>query len=302
MYAHRKSKLSGLARKEAIAGYLFILPWILGFLMFTSIPLISSFVLSFTNYSVINPPKFAGLENYRTMFTSDRLFYKSLGNTLYIVVIGVPLNIVVGLSIALLLNTKVRGMQYYRTIFYLPSIVPIVASSILWLWILHPSVGLLNSALRLFGINGPQWLASPIWSKPALILMGLWSAGSSMIIYLAGLQGIPEQLYEAAEIDGATWWTKFFKVTLPLLSPTIFFNLVMGIIGAMQIFTQAYVMTQGGPLDSTLVYVYYLFNNAFSYFKMGYACSLAWILFLIILVLTLIQLRLARHWVYYEVL
>jgi multiple sugar transport system permease protein len=298
----RRSKLSGLARKEAIAGYMFILPWILGFLMFTSFPLISSFILSFTNYSVINPPKFCGTENYKIMFTSDRLFYKSLGNTFYMVAIGVPLNILVGLSIALLLNTKVRGMQYYRTIFYLPSIVPTVASSILWLWILHPSVGLLNSALHLFGVNGPQWLASPIWSKPAIILMGLWGAGSSMIIYLAGLQGIPEQLYEAAEIDGATWWTKFFKITLPLLSPTIFFNLVMGIIGTMQIFTQAYIMTQGGPLDSTLFYVYYLFNNAFSYFKMGYACSLAWFLFLIILVLTLIQLRLARYWVYYEVL
>ncbi len=298
---HRRNKLSGLARREAMAGYMFISPWILGFLMFTFLPLISSFILSFTNYSVINPPKFCGIENYKIMFTSDPLFYKSLGNTFYIVAIGVPLNILVGLSIALLLNSKVRGMQYYRTFFYLPSIVPTVASSILWLWILHPSLGLLNNTLRLFGINGPQWLASPIWSKPAIIIMGLWSAGSSMIIYLAGLQGIPEQLYEAAEIDGATWWNKFFKITLPLLSPTIFFNLVMQVISTMQIFTQSYIMTQGGPLDSTLFYVYYLFNNAFSYFKMGYACSLAWFLFLIILVLTLIQLRLARYWVYYEV-
>jgi multiple sugar transport system permease protein len=234
------------------------------------------------------------------MFTSDPLFWKSLYNTFYITVIGVPLNILVAFGIALFLNMKVRGMAYYRTIYYLPAVVPVVASSVLWLWILNPRFGVLNAALALVRIKGPMWLASESWSKPSIILMSLWGAGATMIIYLAGLQGIPEQLYEAAEIDGANWWHRFWKITLPLMTPTLFFTVIMGIISSMQVFTQAYIMTNGGPVDSTLFYVYYLFNNAFAYFRMGYACASAWILFLIILIITFFQLRMARYWVYYE--
>jgi len=216
-------------------------------------------------------------------------------------VLGVPLGMAVSLGVAMLLNARVKGMAFYRTIYYLPAIVPAVASSILWIWVLNPQFGLVNVALqRLFGITGPQWLQSELWSKPSILLMGLWGAGAGMIIWLAGLKGIPETLYEAAEIDGAGGWAAFRHVTIPMLSPYIFFNLIMGVIGTFQIFTQAYIMTGGGPVDSTLFYVYYLFNNAFRYFKMGYASALAWILFVIILALTLLQLRLGKRWVYYE--
>jgi multiple sugar transport system permease protein len=215
-------------------------------------------------------------------------------------ILEVPLGMGVGLAVALLLNAKLKGMAVYRTIFYLPAVVPLVASAIMWIWILQPSSGLINTVLRTFGIEGPLWLQSPVWSKPSIILMGLWGAGSGMVIWLAGLQGIPEVLYEAAEVDGAGWWPKFLHVTLPMLSPYVFYNLVMGIIGTFQIFTKAYIMTQGGPVDSTLFYVYYLFNNAFRYFRMGYASAMAWILFIIILIFTLIQTKLSRTWVYYE--
>ncbi len=290
---------SKLLREEYRAGYMFALPWLLGFLIFTLGPLLVSIYLSFTSYDVLNPPKFIGLENYRTLFR-DPLFWKSLYNTFYMVVIGVPVNIIVAFGIALLLNVELKGIALYRAIYYLPSITPVVASSILWLWILNADFGILNSTLAMFGIRGPNWLADPSWAKLAIIMMGAWQAGGNMLIYLAGLKGIPAQLYEAAEIDGAGTWYKFWRITIPMISPTLFFNLIMGIIGTFQIFTQAYIMTGGGPLDSTLFYVYYLFNNAFSYFKMGYACSMAWILFLIILVLTAIQFKLASRWVYYE--
>ncbi|HOM80993.1 MAG TPA: sugar ABC transporter permease, partial [Armatimonadota bacterium] len=256
-------------------------------------------LLSFCEYDVLHPVAWAGLDNYRAL-PRDPLFWKSLGNTLFMV-LGVPLGMAVSLGVAMLLNARVKGMAFYRTIYYLPAIVPAVASSILWIWVLNPQFGLVNVALqRLFGITGPQWLQSELWSKPSILLMGLWGAGAGMIIWLAGLKGIPETLYEAAEIDGAGGWAAFRHVTIPMLSPYIFFNLIMGVIGTFQIFTQAYIMTGGGPVDSTLFYVYYLFNNAFRYFKMGYASALAWILFVIILALTLLQLRLGKRWVYYE--
>lgn len=290
---------SKLLREEYRAGYMFALPWLLGFLIFTLGPLLVSIYLSFTSYDVLNPPKFIGLENYRTL-SRDPLFWKSLYNTFYMVIIGVPVNIIVAFGIALLLNVELKGIALYRAIYYLPSITPVVASSILWLWILNADFGILNTTLAMFGIRGPNWLADPSWAKLAIIMMGAWQAGGNMLIYLAGLKGIPVQLYEAAEIDGAGTWYKFWRITIPMISPTLFFNLIMGIIGTFQIFTQAYIMTGGGPLDSTLFYVYYLFNNAFSYFKMGYACSMAWILFLIILALTAIQFKLASRWVYYE--
>lgn len=299
-YRHRRLfRMGEQRRREMWAGFLCISPWAVGFLVFTAGPLVASIILSFADYDVLHPATWMGLKNYGELLTDDPMFWKSLGNTLYML-LGVPLSMAVSLGLALLLNAKVKGMTVYRTVFYLPAIVPVVASSILWIWVLQPSSGLLNSLLRMLGMSGPLWLQSPAWSKPSIILMGLWGAGGGMIIWLAGLKGIPQHLYESAEIDGANWWAKFWHITIPMLTPYIFFNLIMGIIGHLQIFTQAYIMTEGGPVDSTLFYVYYLFNNAFQYFKMGYASAMAWILFIIILALTLFQLKLAPRWVYYE--
>jgi multiple sugar transport system permease protein len=290
---------SPLRRAEVIAGVLFALPAIIGVVVFQLGPLVASLGLSFTNYDVLSPTSFTGLHNYIKM-TQDPLALKSAINTLYVTLFGVPITLIVALGLALLLNSPVRGVSIFRTVYYLPSITPTVAAAILWIWILNSQWGLLNTVLGFFGIHGPLWLGSPYWSKPAIILMNAWGSGSMMLIFLAGLKGIPDQLYEAAEIDGANWWSKFIHVTLPMLTPTIFFLLVLSIIGHLKIFTEAYVLTQGGPLDSTLFYVYHLFNNAFVYFKMGYAAAMAWVLFIIILILTLLQFRLANRWVYYE--
>ncbi|MDI6783276.1 MAG: extracellular solute-binding protein [bacterium] len=306
---------SSMARKEAYAGIIFATPWILGFIIFILGPIMASIVFSFCEYDVLHPARFAKFDNFinllrfhrdeaNLLVANDGLFWKSLWNTIYISIFGVPLSMVVSLIIAMLLNTKVRGMTGYRTLFYLPAIVPIVASTILWRWFLNPQTGIMNVLLGYIGITGPNWIGDPAWTKPSIMLMLLWSAGSGMIIWLAGLKGIPEQLYEAAEIDGSNWWQKFWHITIPMLTPYIFFNLIMGIIGYFQIFTQAYLLAGVeatiGPADSLLFYVFYLFNNAFQYFKMGYACAMAWILFLIILGLTLIQIKLAPRWVHYE--
>lgn len=292
-----------LALPESVAGYAFVSPWLLGLFVLTAGPILVSIVYSFCRYDVLHPAEYVGLDNYRRLFMDDPLFWKSLANTAFMM-LGVPLGMAAGLGIALLLNTEVRGMQAYRTVYYLPAIVPMVAASLLWIWVLNPEVGLINSLLRTFGVGDPpNWLQSSSWvvgSKTSIILMGLWSAGSGMVIWLAGLKGIPQHLYEAAQIDGAGPLGRFRHVTLPMLSPYIFFNLIMGIIGTMQVFTQAYIMTQGGPDDSTMFYAYYLFNNAFRYFKMGYASALAWVLFVIVLALTLFQLKVAPRWVHYE--
>ena len=233
------------------------------------------------------------------MFTRDPLFWKVIGNTLYMV-IGIPLGMALSLAIALLLNLEVRGVAVWRTFFYLPSIVPAVASSILWIWIFNPRIGLLNNVLAAFGIHGPNWLQDEHTSKIALILMGLWSAGGGMIVWLAGLKGISPSYYEAAALDGANAWQRFRTITLPLLTPYIFFNLIMGLIATLQIFTQSFIMTQGGPIDSTLFYAYHLFNNAFRFLQMGYASALGWFLFLAVFLLTLLQLKLSKRWVHYE--
>lgn len=291
---------SPLRRAEVIAGILFALPAMIGVVVFQLGPLVVSLGLSFTNYDVFSPTSFTGLQNYIRM-TEDPLVLKSAINTLYITLFGVPIGLMVALGLALLLNAPIKGISFFRTVYYLPAITPTVAAAILWVWILNSQWGLLNTVLGFFGIDGPLWLGSPYWSKPAIIVMNAWGSGASMLIFLAGLKGIPDQLYEAAEIDGANWRTKFIHVTLPMLTPTIFFLLVLSTIGYLKIFTEAYVLTQGGPLDSTLFYVYHLFNNAFVYFKMGYAAAMAWVLFIIILILTLIQFRLANRWVYYEV-
>ena len=288
-----------LARREALAFYGFISPWIIGFICFTGGPIIASLYYSLTNYTLLSSPHYIGLGNYTALF-NDPLFSTSLYNTFYYTVFFVPLGIIFSFMLALLLNQKVGGLAAYRTVYYLPSIVPAVANSILWIWLLNPQWGLINTVLRMVGIEGPGWLTSEVWSKPAIILMSLWGVGSWVIIFLAGLQGVPEQYYEAAEVDGATTLARFFHITLPLMTPTIFFTLITGIIGALQVFTQAYIMTNGGPVNSTLFYSLYLFRNAFNYLKMGYAAAMAWILFVIILILTIIQFRLAQRWVFYE--
>jgi multiple sugar transport system permease protein len=300
-----KRRSSAHSARDLRNGLLYASPWLLNLAVFIAYPIAASLYYSFTSYDTLRPPRWVGLENYRILFTDDPLFWKSLGNTLYLVAFGLPVTVVVSLCIALLMNQKLKGMAFYRTLYYLPSITPIVATSILWLWLLNPEMGLVNEVLAKFGIQGPGWMASADWSKPALILMGLWGAGGSMVIYLAGLQDVPQQLYEAASLDGASRLQQFRNVTLPMLSPVILFNLIMGLIGYFQYFTQVYVMTsQGGkalgsPQDSTLVYAVQMFSAAFLDFRMGYACAMAWILFILTLVCALAVFRSSARWVYY---
>lgn len=290
-------------------GLLFISPWIIGFLIFTVYPICASIYYSLCGYDGISAPHFVGLHNYKTLLMDDPLFRKALWNTLYMVAVGLPIGLAVSLALAFLLNLPIRGMSFYRTLYYLPSITPVVATSALWMWLLNPQVGLINEVIRHFssfmrlchmpGLDTPGWLIDPVYAKPALILMGLWGAGGGMIIYLAGLQDVPVQLYEAAELDGASSWQRLVNVTLPSLSPIILFNLVMGLIGSFQYFTQVYVMTSGGPQDATRFYALYLFENAFVNFKMGYASAMAWVLFLLTLVVTLFVFKTSVKWVYY---
>jgi multiple sugar transport system permease protein len=289
-----------LVKKEAIFGYIFILPWIIGFLVLRFGPMLASLVLSFTEYAIISAPVFVGLANFIKMFTNDPSFVDALRVTLTYAIFAVPTGMAISLVIALLLNQKIPGVTAWRTIYYLPSVVSGVAVATLWVWLFHSQFGLINLALGGIGIQGPAWLRDPDWALVALIIMSFWGIGGGMVINLAGLQGIPTELYEAASIDGANGWQRFWKITLPMLSPVLFFNLVMGVIETFQYFTNAYVMTNGGPGRSTLFYNLYLFQNAFRYYKMGYASALAWVMFLIILVLTLLIFKSSPYWVYYE--
>ena len=289
----------GGERAQLAFGIAFARPRTFGFLVFTAYPIVASLYYSFTYFDTLSPPVWVGAQNYTRLLTEDPLFWQSLRNTLFMVVFGLPASLVAGLALALLLNQKLRGMAIYRTIFYIPSIVPTVASSVLWMWLLNPQIGLINKMLAAAGVQGPGWLTDPAWSKPALILMGIWGVGSAMIIYLAGLQDVSQELYEAAEIDGAGSAAKLFHVTLPMLSPVIFFNLVMGIIGTFQYFTQVFVMTHGGPEDSTLFYALHLFNKAFVDLQFGYASAMAWILFAITIAATALVFRSSARWVYY---
>lgn len=288
-----------IRQKEAIAGMLLVSPWVLGFLLFTIGPLVASFLMSLCWYEILRPPRYIGLANYANMVL-DPLVWKSLYNTMYVTLIGVPLRICLALVVALFLSRDVKGIPFYRTAFYIPSITPLVAASVLWRWLLNGRFGLVNVLLSYIGMVGPSWLNDPSWAKLGIVLMNVWALGANMIIYLAAIKGIPTQLYEAADVDGASSITKFFRITLPLITPSLFFTFIMNTIDSLKIFSQAYIMTGGGPVNSTLFYVYYLFNNAFRFFKMGYASAMAWVLFLIILVLTLIQLWASRRWVYYE--
>ncbi len=301
--ASREAVIDGASgsymRRYWLGGLVCVSPWLVGFIIFGGGPMLFSLVLSFCRYDIVNTAEFVGMENYRRLFTQDELIGKSLLNTLYMV-IAVPLGMIAGLGIALLLNQGVKGVAFWRTVFYLPAVIPGVVMAILWIWLLNPQIGLVNRVLEYVGISGPMWLQSPEWSKPSLILMGLWGAGGGMVVWLAGLKSIPSTLYEAASVDGAGPIRQFVSVTIPQLTPYIFFNLVMGLIGTFQIFDQAFIMTQGGPVDSTLFYVYHLFNNAFRYGQMGYASAMAWVLFAIVLALTIFQMKMSKRWVHYE--
>ena len=289
-----------LSTREAIWAYALISPWIIGFIIFTLGPMLASLVFSFTNFSITASTKFVGLANFVEMLFKDYRFWHSLRVTLTYAVVAIPVGLVLGLLLALLLNANVPGIALWRTIYYTPAVVSGVAVAILWTYLFNPRFGVINWLLSLVNVRGPGWLADPNWALPALIIMSLWSVGGGMIIYLAGLQGIPTALYEAAEIDGANAVQSFWKITLPLITPVLFYNLVIGIIGTFQIFTSVYVMTAGGPVESTLFYNLYLYNNAFRYNRMGYASALAWVLFLVVLVLTLLVFRSSALWVYYE--
>lgn len=286
-------------QRESLMGYLFLSPWILGFVIFLAGPMIASFYLSFTQYKVIKAPLWVGLANYQRMFT-DELFYHSLKVTVIYTAISVPLGIVAALGIAVLLNQKIVASGLFRTIFYLPSIISGVAVAIVFAWIFNFRFGILNYLLSLVGIPGPNWLGSPRWALWAFVLMSLWGIGGNVVIFLAALQGVPQSLYEAAEIDGTGSWQRFWKITLPMISPALLFVFIMGVIGTFQTFTQSYIMTGGGPANATLFYLLYLYKNAFNWFEMGYASAMAWILFLIIMACTLILLRSSTLWVHYE--
>ncbi len=279
--------------RENLTGYAFLLPNILGFLIFTSLPVLASFALAFCQWDIITDIKFVGLKNFITLI-QDKLFWKYFYNTLFFMM-GIPIGMAVSLILALLMNHALRGIIIYRTIYFMPVVSSMVAVALLWRWIYNPDFGLLNSFLRMIGLkNPPQWLASTVWAKPAIMIMWIWKgAGYNMLLYLAALQGIPQQLYEAASIDGANAWQRFWHITFPMLAPTNFFIVVMGIIGGFQAFGEIYVMTGGGPAGSTTTIVYYIYNNAFQWFKMGYASSIAWFLFIIMFVVTLLQWKYA---------
>ncbi|MFD2615645.1 carbohydrate ABC transporter permease [Paenibacillus gansuensis] len=294
-----RSKRLTQASREALECYLFISPAIIGLVVFLLGPIIASAYFSFTEYDILSPPRWIGLDNYRTLL-SDDLFWKSMKVTLIYSVVSVPLGLAVSLFLAILLNQNLKGIFIYRTIFYMPAVLSGVAVALLWRWLFNPDFGLLNWFIGLFGLDGPNWILDENWALPSVILMSLWGVGGSTLIYLAGLQGIPSDLYEAAEIDGAGRFRRFLNVTIPMLSPVIFFNLIMGIIGALQVFTEGYVLTQGGPNNATLFSVLYLYRNAFDYLSMGYASAMAWVLFLVILFFTLFIFKSSPMWVYYE--
>ena len=293
--------MSPRERRDLRNGILFCLPWLLGLSGFVLYPLGAALYYSLCDYSVLLPPVFIGADNYSDLLR-DALFWKSLSNTTYYAAFAVGLGLVTSLTLALLLNTKVKGLAVYRTIFFLPSLMPVVAGSILWMWMYNGESGILNTALAWFGIRGPAWLADPRWAKIAIVFMAVWGAGHAMVIYLAGLQDVPAAIYEAALLDGAGYWQRLRHVTIPMISPVIYFNMIMGLIGGFQVFTQALIMTDatGAPERSTLFYVLELYNVGFQDLRMGYACAMAWVLFVLILGLTLLATRVSKRWVHYD--
>lgn len=295
-----KRKVSRQRRSEALWGILCVAPAILGFLIWQLGPIIASLLIAFSDWNIAGSPSWVGVENFQRMFTQDELFWKSLKVTAVYTLGSVPTGIVVAFFLAILLNQKIAGLPFFRTVFYVPSIVPIIASSVLWLWLFNPDFGPLNAALTALGLPGSSWIYGENTVIPSLILMSLWGVGPMMIIFLAGLQGVPRQLYEAVDVDGGNALHKLWHITLPMVTPTILFNLVLSIIGTMQTFTQPYIMTQGGPNNASLLFVLYLYRKAFQESDMGYASALAWVLFVIIAVLSFVVLRSSSRWVYYE--
>jgi multiple sugar transport system permease protein len=293
---------SRLQRREALEGYLWISPWLLGFLIFSLGPIIASFYLSLTKYKIGGTPEWVGLANYQEAFQADPLFWPSLWRTAYFSLASVIVGVALSLFAALLLNQNLRGKTVFRALYYLPSLTPIVALALLWGWLLQPKLGLINYMLSQVGIAGPGWLTDRDWAIPSIILISLWSSvgGGRMIIFLAGLQNVPKELLEAAEIDGANGWQRFRNVTVPLISPVILFNFILGVIGSFGVFSLAYIATDGGPNYATWFFMLHLYYNAFSYFQMGYASALAWIFFVIIFILSYLQIKLSDRWVYYE--
>ncbi len=293
-------QMSPSARREALAGYCFISPWIVGFVVFMAGPVLASFILSFTAWNIVGDPRWIGLDNYVRILTSDPDFIQSLKVTFGYSLLYLPISTVCGLAVAMVMSLKLKGIGIFRTLFYLPYVSPSIAATLVWAWILNPRYGLLNTVLRFIGIEGPNWFGDPDTSLYGILMIGLWGVGGSAVIYLAGIQNIPAHLYEAAQIDGANAWRQFQHVTLPMLTPTIFYMVVMELIGVFQTFTTAFVATGGGPLRSTFFYMLYIYNKAWVSLQMGYASALAWILALIVLAITLLVFRSSPYWVYYE--
>jgi multiple sugar transport system permease protein len=291
---------SPLARRRVLYGYLCLLPWLLGFWLFTFYPVVASAYYSLTDFPIVKGPSWVGLDNYATMLFVDDLFWKALRVTALYSFVAVPGGVAVGYSVALLLNQSVRWLSAWRTVYFLPSIVPAIASAYLWAWLFNPDFGLINGFLTNFGLRGPKWFGSEEWVLPAFIIMHLWGAGGGLVLYLASLQQVPTTLYEAAKVDGASAWQRLLNVTLPMTSPVILLTFLTGIIGSFQVFTAGYIITSGGPNNASLFYVLYLFRNGWQYYKMGYAAALAWVLLLIMLGLTLLTLWASRRAVYYE--
>ncbi len=286
--------------RESIWGYVFIAPQVIGVCLFIVGPVIASLFISFTEWNLVSPPNWVGIRNYKTQFSLP-LFWKVLFNTTYYTLATVILGIVFAILLALLVNAKLKGITLYRAMYFIPVITPMTAVALVWVWLYNPDFGVINYLLSLIGIKGPDWLASTTWAMPAVIIMSLWKGlGYNMMIFLAGLQDVPSSLYEAAEIDGASGWDRFRYITLPMLSPTIFFVLIMSLIGGFQVFTESYIMTRGGPSDATNVIVLYIYDLAFRWWKMGEATAIAWVLFVIILSVTFIQFLSSKKWVFYE--
>ncbi len=291
-------RMGAYERRNLCVGLFFVSPWLIGLVVFYLYPIAASLYYSLTDYNVLQPPSFTGLSNYQQIF-ADPLFWTSLANTAFMVFVGIPVYTVVDIAVAILLNAKVPGQAFYRAVVFMPTLIPVVVLSILWDWLLNPQTGLVNLSLRSVGINGPGWFANPDWTKPGFVFMTLWTTGNAVVIYLAGLQDVDQTLYEAADVDGANWWYKIRHITIPSLSPVILFNVILAIIASFQFFTQAFIITNGGPLNASLFYSLYLYQNAFSYLHMGYASGLAWILLVIALALTVFVLRSSAKWVYY---
>lgn len=291
--------VEGTETRRLLKGLAFTSPWLAGFLIFTLTPILLSLYYSFSDFSILQSPAFIGLDNYRDL-ANDPVFWKSLRNTGYYALMALPGGLCVSLGLAMLLNVKYPGQAIFRTIIFLPSLVPVVASAMVWLWLYNPQYGLINTLLGKVGITGPGWLTDERLAMPSLAFMSLWGVGNSVVIYLAGLQDVPKELYEAAEIDGAGVWTRMWNVTLPMLSPVIFFNTVMSVIGVINVLDAPYIMTSGGPARATLFISMYLRDNAFLYLKMGYASAMAWVLLLIVLALTAFMFWTSKRWVYYQ--